>query len=307
MAYQGAALTMGARLRVLVTGAGGFIGSNLVARAPGDWDLVGLSRSAEGGVSPVLMRTPAVDEALAPELARGFDTIVHLAGNANHGLADQEPWADLTATGVLAASILGRIPAQRLVLLSSAAVYAGLDGPVDPGRCARPPMAYALSKLYVEGLVASLVASGRARSAFIVRLYNAFGPGERSSRLIPQVVEAAKTGNPFTLTGDPSSLSDPVHVDDVVRCLVAAVDSSVQGTFDLCGGDPVPLGDQVVRIADVLGLPELSLTIEPRKGETPIHFHSDPGPLSAALGIPRPEEFASGLRRYAAASGWIRA
>ena len=305
MAYHGAALIMGARLRVLVTGVGGFIGGNLIARAPPDWDVVGLSRSTDGGTSPGLMRMPTVDEALAPELAHGFDAIVHLAGNANHGLADREPWADLTATGVLAASILGRIPTRRVVLLSSAAVYAGLSGPVDPGRCVRPPMAYALSKLYVEGLVASLVAGGRAQSAFIVRLYNAFGPGERPGRLIPRVVEAARAGTPFTLTGDPSSLSDPVHVDDVVTCLVAAVHSSVQGTFDLCGGDPVPLGDQVARIAGVLGLREPSLTIEPRNGEIPIHFHSDPGPLSAALGIPRPEEFASGLRRYAAASGWI--
>jgi UDP-glucose 4-epimerase len=295
---------MGGRLRVLVTGAGGFIGSNLLARAPRDWDLLGLSRSADEGTSSGLMRPPAVDEPLAPALAPGFDAIVHLAGNSNHGLADQEPWADLTATGVLAASILGRIPTRRVVLLSSAAVYAGLSGPVDPGRCVRPPMAYALSKLYVEGLVAGLVAGGRVESAFIVRLYNAFGPGERPGRLIPRVVEAGRAGKPFILTGDPSSLSDPVHVDDVVTCLVAAVRSSVEGTFDLCGGDAVPLADQVARIGKVLGLP-VHLAVEPRAGESPIHFYSDPAPLSAALGIAGPEGFAFALRRYAAASGWI--
>lgn len=296
---------MGVRLRVLVTGAGGFIGSNLRARVPRDWDLVGLSRLTDGGSSSGLVRTPTMDEALPAELASGFDVIVHLAGNANHGLADQEPWADLMATGVLAASILGRIPTRRIVLLSSAAVYAGLSGRVDPATCVNPPMPYALSKLYVEGFVASLVASGRAESAVIIRLYNAFGPGERPGRLVPRVVEAAKTGEPFKLTGDPSSLSDPVHVDDVVTSLMAAAGSVAHGTFDLCGGDPVPLGDQVARIAQVLGLPELPLTIDPRPGETPIAFHSDPGPLSAALGIPRPEAFASALRRYGVASGWI--
>ncbi len=305
MAEAGAALTMAGGLRVLVTGAGGFIGANLLAAAPPDWDLLGLSRAAGDGVSSGLVRPPAVDEPLAPELARGFDVIVHLAGNSNHGLADLEPWADLTATGVLAASILGRIPTRRVVLLSSAAVYAGLSGQVDPGRRVQPPMAYALSKLYVEGFVGGLVANGRAQSALIVRLYNAFGPGERPGRLIPRVVDAALAGKPFTLTGDPSSLSDPVHVDDVVTCLVAAARSGVDGTFDLCGGDPVPLADQVQRIASVLALPELRLAVVPRAGETPIHFHSDPGPLSAALGIPRPEEFPSAVRRYAAAAGWL--
>jgi hypothetical protein len=69
----------------------------------------------------------------------------------------------------------------------------------------------------------------------------------------------------------------------------------------------VPLGDQVARITRVLGLPEPPLTVAPREGETPIQFHGDPGPLSAALGIPRAEEFASGLRRYAATLGWITA
>ena len=296
---------MAGRLRVLVTGAGGFIGGNLLAAAPPDWDVVALSRSEVGGGSAPLMRPPSVDEDLAPELARGFDVIIHLAGNSNHGLADRQPWADLTGTGVLAASLLGRIPTRRVVLLSSAAVYAGLTGSVDPGCCARPPMAYALSKLYVEGFVASLIASGRAESAFIARLYNAFGPGEKPGRLIPRVVEAAKAGRPFTVTGAPSSLSDPVHVDDVVTCLVAAARGTAEGTFDLCGGDPMPLGRQVERIVEVLGLPDLRVAVEPRAGETPIRFHSDPGPLCTALAIPRPEGFASAVRRYGATSGWI--
>ena len=78
------------------------------------------------------------------------------------------------------------------MLLSSAAVYAGRTGRVDPSTPVDPPMAYALSKLYVEGLVRSLVAEGQAGDAVVVRLYNAYGPGERATRLIPRVVAAVR-------------------------------------------------------------------------------------------------------------------
>lgn len=296
-----------AHRRVLITGAGGFIGRNLLAAAPAGWDLVAMSRSSVERAGVRAIATPPLDADLPAEMAEGYDVIVHLAGNSNHPLADREPWTDLKATGLLAASLLGRIPARRIVLLSSAAVYAGLTGHVDPDTCVRPPMAYALAKLYVEGFVASLAARGRIDSAVTIRLYNAFGPGERPGRLIPRVVDAARTGKSFMLTGDPRSLSDPVHVDDVVACLVAAVESNADGTFDLCGGDPVPLESQVRRIADALDLPVPEMVIAPRDGETAIRFHSDPGAICGALGVPWPEPLTSAVRRYGAAEGWLPA
>jgi nucleoside-diphosphate-sugar epimerase len=153
--------------------------------------------------------------------------------------------------------------------------------------------------------VAALVSHRHVESALIVRLYNAFGPGERPGRLIPRVVEAARTKRSFVLTGDPSSLSDPIHVDDVVRCLLAAAQTSVEGTYDLCGGDPVPLAARVDRIARMIGAHDLPIVVSPHEGETPIGFYSDPGPLCSALGVPSPERFDSAARRYAVAEGWI--
>ena len=247
---------------------------------------------------------------LPDALGAPFDAVIHLAGNADHGLAVREPWADLAATGGVAGALLGRVRADRIVLLSSAAVYAGRTGRVDPSTPVDPPMAYALSKLYVEGLVRSIVADGRAGSAVVVRLYNAYGPGERPTRLIPRVVEAVQAGTPFTLTGAVTSLSDPVHVADVARALVGAATFATPGgadpvaTYDLAGGDPHPLPDQVERIAAALGARPPEVRLEPDPDQTPIEFWSDPAAIVADLGLGAVTPLADGVRAYAAAAGW---
>ena len=169
----------------------------------------------------------------------------------------------------------------------------------------RPRMAYAASKQYVEGLLDAAVASGRVGSGVVLRLYNAFGPGERPTRLIPRVVEAASSGSTFTLTGSPDSLSDPVHVDRAVEVLIAAAASAADGIYDLCGGDPVPLSEQVRRIAEAVALPPPRLEVLPREGEIPIRFYSDPAPLATAFELPPPEPFAEAVRRYRDAGGLL--
>ena len=294
--------------RVLVTGAGGFIGSHVLSDAPLDWDVVALSMRPGPDEARGEWATFASLDALPPAITGSpFDAMIHLAGNADHGLATREPWRDVQATAVLGARLLSSVRAQRIVMLSSAAVYAGLAGAVGPELAVQPVMPYALSKLYVEGFVRSRVADGAADGAVVIRLYNAFGPGERPTRLVPAVVAAIRSGATFRLTGAPDSLSDPVHVDDVVAALIAAVSATVSGTWDLCGGDPHPLLEQVVRIADALDAEPPSVDLVPDRSQTPIMFHSDPHPLADALRIPLPRSFKEGVQAYAREGGWLPA
>ena len=289
---------------VLVTGAGGFIGSALLASGP-RWDIHAVSRTEP---SVEVARWIALDTVrkAAGTIEGPFDAVVHLAGNADHAISERAPWLDAEATAVLAAEILGRTKAAHLVVLSSAAVYAGNEGEVGPSTPLDPRMPYALSKLYVEGLARALQDRGRFDSLTVLRLYNAFGPGERSTRLVPRVALAARSGAPFRLTGSPSSLADPLYVDDVVRSLIAAVAVRPSGTYDLCGGKAKPLSEQVPIISRALGYGELPVVMEPNPGEVPIRFWSEPTGTWRALGLESPEPFNLAVRRYGQAMGWLR-
>lgn len=295
------------RARVLVTGAGGFVGRHVLSATPATWDTVALSREPlpkRGGL--VAARWDGDLHAPLPsELEGSFDVVIHLAGNASHGMATSEPWRDLAVTGGVAAAVLGRVSARRIVLLSSAAVYAGCDGQVDPSLSLEPPMAYGLSKRYVEGFASALVSQGRAECLVTFRLYNAFGPGERPTRLIPRVVEAIRADAPFRMSADPTSLSDPIRVEWVARALIAAAHGDVSGTFDICGGDPVSMAAQVQRIAAALDARAPDITLDPDPNEVPIHFWSDPGRAVRALGIEAPEAFPAAVHDYARVMGWL--
>ncbi|WP_375454037.1 NAD-dependent epimerase/dehydratase family protein [uncultured Methylobacterium sp.] len=218
--------------RVLVLGAGGFVGGHLVAAlaANPDFEPVALVRSGRGTVPPgvALHRADATDaEALSRALA-GLDVVVNcIAGDEAAMVASMHNLVDLTG--------LGRV--RRLVHLSSMAVYGSASGTVNERR----PLdgsggPYARAKVACESMIAAS-ATVAARSV-VLRPGCVHGPGSPQWTLrIGRLLRQYRIGD---LGENGDGTCNLTFINDLIEAILAALrrPAAAGGTFNVSVPDP---------------------------------------------------------------------
>lgn len=251
-------------MRVLVTGAAGFIGCHvarsLVERGADVYALVrpGTNRA---GLHDLDGRLTLVEGDLddTTDLARTVDRVrpeaaVHLAWYV-------EPRRYLHAVpenlGALEASVrLLRLLAEsgcgRLVVAgTSFERCAGRDGPaVDPPQRS----AYAACKEALHQALEALATDGVA--AACAHIFYVFGPWERPERLVPTMVRALLRGEEVEVT-DGRQVRDYLDVRDAADALCTILDAGVTGSVDVSAGTPIELADLFAAVGDATGRPDL--------------------------------------------------
>ena len=202
---------------VSLTGASGYLGAAILRAltARGDRVLRLGRRDADDVV--VDLAVGAVDWRAVADPGK---LLVHCAGRmANDASA-------IVDTVRMATNLLSGLPSgvSRLVLVSSAYVYAPAETAATEDTTPRPSDAYGFAKLSVESLFEG---EGRAsdRSVTILRPCAIFGPDDPNKKAVTRFVEDGRRGVAPTLVGDVHFPRDYVHIDDVVRAVVAAIDT----------------------------------------------------------------------------------
>jgi UDP-glucose 4-epimerase len=301
-------------LKVVVTGASGFIGHNVLLRAPREWTIYAVYHSTPGleafaaahgltNVRPVrcnLLNEPEVEE-LARTIGAPPDAMLYLAANGDPAASSERPRWDLESNTLAFVTCLEHCPASHVVYLSSGAVYDGLSGAVSPASPVSPRLPYAISKLASEHYLRFYAERrGAVRSYVNVRFFGAYGPYEPSRKITTRWLQALGAGQrEFVIRGDGRNLIDFMYVDDAVDGFLALVRAAGERlTVDFASGAPLSVNDVVNTMASTLGV-KVSVRHE---GVVPeyIQFHSVDTTMRERFGTGPSISFADGLRRLSA-------
>ena len=264
--------------RVLVTGAGGFIGSHLVellaARGASVRGFVRYNSRGDRGwlerLEPALAEEIDVfagdfvnPDAVANAIA-GCDVVLHLGALIPIPYSYQHPREFVETNVVGTLNVLEtsrRAGVSRLVHVSSSEVYGTAQtGPMSEAHRLHPQSPYAATKVAADQLALSH-ARAFELPVVVARPFNTFGPRQSARAVIPTIVTQALTRDHLEL-GAVEPTRDFLYVEDTVagiaRC--AEVEDAVGEVFNLGTGREISVGEVAVHVADAVGkeLPVLS-------------------------------------------------
>lgn len=199
--------------RVLVTGGGGLVGAWTV-RALGERAVAPPRASLD------VRSLPEVERALA-----GCSAVLHFAGQSVVGEAERDPVATFEANVAGTWTVLEacRRAGARVLVASSHRVYGPVAGAVTEAAPLAPADRYGASKAAAEVVAAAFAPEVRVA---VTRMSNVYGGGDRqTSRLVPEIVAAAREGRPARIRSDGSPRHDLLHASDAAAAHLALLDA----------------------------------------------------------------------------------
>lgn len=259
--------------RVLVTGAGGFIGSHLVEKlvengtsvrafvrynARGDsgaleWVPASVRSSVE------IVRGELADPYFVRSIVEGCSTVFHLGALISIPYSYEAPRVvfETNVMGTLHVAQACRATGAALVHTSTSEVYGTAQTvPISETHPLVGQSPYAASKIAADQCVLSFRRSFGLR-AITVRPFNTYGPRQSARAIIPTIVTQALSNGVVRL-GALHPTRDLNFVADTVQgflCAAAAVDRTDGGPFNLGTGKEVSIGELAKMLFEVLNLP----------------------------------------------------
>jgi nucleoside-diphosphate-sugar epimerase len=241
--------------RVVVTGAGGFIGRGLCAAfAGGGHAFEGWSRERGEGLRGMGDLAAAPEDALARALD-GADAVVHLAGRAHARVSTEQLRRDNVEASARLARAARRAGVRRFVHASSVKVNgeSTLPGrPFRPDDVPAPADPYARSKLDAEQAVAQVL-EGTSTMCTVLRLALVYGPRVRGN--VAALIAAVRAGRalPFAAVRNRRHLASLANVVEAITAVLQAEDT-VAGVHFVADANSISTPELVRAIALAAGV-----------------------------------------------------
>jgi UDP-glucuronate 4-epimerase len=246
-------------MRYVVTGAAGFIGSQLAhALQDAGHDVIGIdcvtdyydpAEKEENARGLELRRIDLAEEQLDLD---GVDGLFHLAAQAGvRSFGDVFRLyvrRNLIAThGVIEACVRAKV---RVVLASSSSIYGEAEAyPTPEETQPRPISPYGITKLACEQL-----AYAYGADAVVLRYFTVYGPCQRPDMFFRRVCEALLAGERFEIYGTGEQSRSFTYVGDVVAATIAAMERAPAGAvYNVGGGDEASMLQAIALLERISG------------------------------------------------------
>jgi UDP-N-acetylglucosamine/UDP-N-acetyl-alpha-D-glucosaminouronate 4-epimerase len=303
-------------MKTLVTGGGGFIGSNIVRALLARGDDVRVLDNFSTGIRANLAELDADIEVVEGDLrsyervhaaVRGVEFVFHQGALPSVPRSVQDP---LTTTAVNVEGTLNVLLAardegvRRVVNASSSSVYGNTgELPRVESQAPDPISPYAVAKLAAERFCTSF---SRVYGMEIVslRYFNVFGPRQdptsQYAAVVPRFISTIAAGEPVTIHGDGEQSRDFTFVENVVGANLLAADVPSMGgeILNVATGTSVTVNGLADAIGELLGK-EVEKSYESAREADVRASWADIGEAKRLLGYEPQVDFADGLRRAA--------
>jgi UDP-glucose 4-epimerase len=238
-------------MKIVITGATGHLGRQVVALLSGaGHHVIAASRSGQLPEASAGQRIEALAVDLATEasvdtLASCLDgaALVHLAAwhppaTAATTLEDRRRLIEVNVLGTMRAYEAARkARATSVVYASSFEVYGDAPAlPITERSRVQPLTDYGATKLAGEDHLCSLTAEDKIRGVSL-RMPAIYGPGELTSRALPNFLRAVARGERPAVAGDGGDLRDLLHVRDAALAVKLALEYGDSGIFNISDGE----------------------------------------------------------------------
>ena len=244
-------------MKILVTGSSGFVGRRFLEMAPTDWEIICLGRSQPDNLTGRWIQCDLSDQK-SIELAikqlddESFDSIVHLAAfvpkTAADDMLENAKLGNIDATINLLTCFGER--SKKIIIGSTAEVYdqSKIHGPIAEDNVVAGGSYYGSTKMASE-LIAQSYAKKMNKELTILRFSVMYGGYDPIARAIPNFIRAAKAGEDLTIRGA-KVLRDYVHIDDVARSIICAVNADGADVVNIGTGRGVSIRETAQVIVD---------------------------------------------------------
>lgn len=254
-------------MRAFISGANGFIGSQLARRLVKDGvDVHALIRpeSDTERIADIIANVHVVyGDLLRPE--QGWltqlgeinpDTCFHFAWYAEPGVFLTSPLnLQYLAASLHLAEGVAKAGCKKLVIAGSFSEYDQDLGYLTEDSALRPNTPYGAAKVALYQALAPW-ATREGIELVWPRIFSVYGPGEDEKRFVPAVILAALKGETTRLTPG-EQLRDYQHVADAAEAVWAVVKSGITGAVNIGSGKPIAIGELAMEIGKIVGRPEL--------------------------------------------------